>query len=615
MRLGRTARALAGAFSLAAVVATSPIQPAMGGSSSHGLSAFGELKYPADFKNFEYVNPQAPKGGRLTMIGTGGRITFDSFNLFITKGDSAEGLGLVYDSLMTRAFDEPDAVYGLVARSAEVAEDRSSVTFEMRPEARFADGEPVEADDVVFTLEALKAKGDPRYRLALRDVVAAEAVAPHTVRFRFQGAGTRDLPLLVAGLPILPRHWYEKQAFEESFLVPPLGSGPYAITAFRQGQFVTYGRRADYWGWGLAVNAGRYNFDELRFEYFKDRTAELEALKAGVFDLREEFTSRDWATAYDIAQVREGRLKLLTIPDERPAGTQGFFINLRREKFADIRVRQALDLAFDFEWTNRQLFYGLYKRTESFFQNSDMMAEGPPSAGELALLEPFRGELPAEVFGPAYLPPVSDGSGQDRKALREADRLLKAAGWSTAGGQRVNAAGQPFTIEFLLFSPAFERIVAPYVKNLKLLGIDATIRLVDPAQYERRLKSYDFDITTRRFVMSLTPGPELFNMFGSEAAGNPGSFNTSGIASPVVDALIERALAAKTREELVVAVRALDRVLRAGHYWVPQWYKSAHNIVFWDRFSWPETKPLYDRGVIETWWYDEAKAKRLAGGG
>jgi len=581
-------------------------------ATSHGLSAFGQLKYPSDFKHFDYVSPDAPVGGSLSMIGTAGRVTFNSFNPFIIKGDPAQRMEYLFDSLMTRAYDEPDAVYGLVAHAAELAPDRSAVTFYMRPYAKFADDSPVTAEDVVFSFEALRSDGSPIYAAQLRDVVKAEALDKHTVRFTFSSPGQRRLPLNVAQLPILSKAYYEDRPFNESTLEPPLGSGPYEIADYKQGRFVTLKRREDYWGWDLPVNQGRHNFGELRYEYFRDRTAELEALKAGVFDLREEFTSKSWATEYDIPQVRSGQMKLVSLPEGRPSGAQGFFINTRRDKFADRRVRLALDYAFDFEWTNENLFYGFYTRTASYFENSDLKAEGAPNEAELKLLEPYRDKLPKSVFETAYTPPQSDGSGRDRRMLRTASRLLREAGWEIRGGKRVNAqTGEPLTIEFLIFSPTFERVIGPYVRNLEALGIDASIRRVDPSQYQERMKSFDFDITTQRFVLSQTPGPELRNFFGSQSAEAKGSFNLAGVSSPVIDALIEKVLAAGSRDEMRTAARALDRVLRAGHYWVPQWYKTTHHIAFWDKFSWPETKPRYDRGVVETWWYDKDKAARL----
>jgi microcin C transport system substrate-binding protein len=580
-------------------------------NGKHGLSVFGELKYPADFKHFEWVNPDAPKGGRLATIGIVARTSFDSFNNFILKGDPAQGLESLYDSLMARALDEPDAMYGLVAHSAEVAPDRRAVVFRLRPEAKFADGSPLTADDVVFTLDTIKEKGHPIYRIQLKDVVKAEAVDPRTVRYTFTGSQTRDLPLVVAALPILPKAYYATREFDQTTLDPPLGSGPYRLADFKSGAFVSYKRREDYWAKDLNVNRGRFNFDELRYEYYRDRTAELESLKAGAFDLREDFTARDWVTAYDIPAVKEGRLVRLTIADERPAGAQGFFLNMRRAKFSDVRVRKALDYAFDFEWTNNNIFYGLYSRTESFFENSDMKATREPSPAELALLEPFRDHLPAEVFGPPYTAPVSDGSGQDRKLLREAGRLLGEAGWTVKEGKRVNAKGEAFELEFLIVDPSTERILTPYVKNLQGIGIVPTIRRVDPAQYERRRKSFDFDAVTTRYALALTPGLELRSFWSSESAKTDGSYNLAGISHPAIDALIAKVTEAKSRDELRTATRALDRVLRAGHYWVPHWHRPFHYLAYWDKFGRPAVKPRYDRGVVDTWWYDAEKATKL----
>ncbi len=582
----------------------------------HGLSIFGELKYGADFKHFEYVNPDAPKGGRISMVGPAALRTFDSFNPFILKGDAAQGLSLLYDTLMEGAGDEPGSAYGLLAESVDLAPDRKSITFKLRPEARFSDGTPVTADDVVFTLDTLKAKGDPSYRIILRDVVKAEALDKLSVRFVFQGELLRDLPLTVAGLQVLPRAYYDKQPFEETTLKVPVGSGPYTIGDFKQGGHVTYKRRPDYWAASLAINRGRYNFDEVRYEYYRDRTAELESLKAGGIDLREEFTARDWISAYDIPAVKDGRLIKLTLPDATPSGAQGFFFNTRRARFQDPRVRHALAMAFDFEWTNANIFNSLYTRTESFFENSDMKAQGPPTPPELALLEPHREKLPPEVFGEPYAPPRSDGSGSDRKLLRNALKLLSDAGWKldTKGGQPVvrNDKGETLDVEFLnAGGPTFERIIGPYIKNLEAIGIRATLRNVDAAQYQRRVKSHDYDVISTRFTMRLNPGLELLNYWGTEAASNEGSSNHAGIRHPVVDALIEKVIAAKSREDLVTATRAIDRVLRAGHYWVPHWFKAAHHVAYWDKFSRPAVKPKYARGILDTWWYDEARAAKL----
>ncbi len=587
------------------------VSNASAGQRSHGLSSFGELKYAKDFTHFAYVNPLAPKGGRMSMIGDSGRTTFDSLNNFILKGDAANGLGLMFDTLMTRAFDEPDAVYGLVAESAQVAEDKMSVTFWLRPEAKFSDGTDVRAKDIVFSFEILKEKGHPQYLISLKDVVKAEALDELTVRYTFTGTTVRDLPLVVAELPVLSAKYYSSVDFSKTTLDPPLGSGPYQVKDLKAGTFITYVRREDYWGKDLPVNRGRFNFNELRFEYFRDRTAELHNLLSGNYDLREEFTSVDWATAYNVPPVKDGRIIRATFPDDRPSGAQGFFINTRLEKFKDKRVREALGLAFDFEWSNKNLFYGLYKRTASFFENSEMKASGLPSEEELALLEPFRDRLPEEVFGKPFTPPVSDASGRDRSLLRRANQLLKEAGWVLKGGKRVNAKGEHLDIEFLTFSPSFERIIGPYVGNLKRLGINGSIRLVDPAQYQRRLKSFSFDMTTTRYSLRLTPGAEMRNYWGSHNAQTEGGFNLSGIEDPVVDALIEKAMAANSRKELLVATRAIDRVLRAGHYWVPHWFKASHNVAYWDKFSYPKVKPKYSRGIVTTWWFDKAKAAAL----
>lgn len=598
------------ALALLLLLAVAPVQAAAEGPR-HGLSAFGELKYPADFKHFDWVNPDAPKGGRLALIGPVARTTFDSFNAFILKGDPAQGLGNLFDSLMTRASDEPDAVYGLVAQSAELAADRHSLTFRMRPEARFADGSALTSADVVFTFDILKEKGHPNIRTQLRDVTKAEAIDPYTVRFTFAGALARDLPLIVAGLPILSKAYYATREFDQTTFDPPLGSGPYRIGDYKAGAFVSYQRRDDYWGKDLPVNRGRFNFDELRFYYYRDRAAELLALQAGELDLREEFTARDWMTGYDIPAVKAGRLLKLTLPDETPSGAQGFFLNTRRGKFSDVRVRKALDYAFDFEFTNNALFYGLYTRTESFFENSAMKATGKPSEAELALLEPFRSQLPPEVFEEPYRPPVSDGSGKDRKLLQAADKLLTEAGWQVKNGKRVSAKGELLELEFLIIDPTSERILTSYVENLGRLGLTVSIRRVDAAQYQRRLKTFDFDVVSTRYSLRSTPSVELRSFWSSEAAKTDGSANLAGINHPVIDALITKAIEAKSRKELEVALRALDRVLRAGHYWVPQWYKAAHHIAHWDKFSRPATKPRYDRGVVDTWWYDAAKAAKL----
>jgi microcin C transport system substrate-binding protein len=573
----------------------------------HGLSVFGDLKYPDTFTYFDYVNPDAPKGGRMALIGPVPNDTFDSFNGYILKGDPVQGFALMFDTLMERAMDEPDAVYGLVAKTADLAADRKSIVFELRPEARFADGTELTSEDVCDSFRLLSTLGHENIKLTIRDVEACDAVAPHTVRYRFKSAGIRDLPLSVAGLPVFSKAYYAQHDFAKTSLDPPLGSGPYKIKNFRTGEYVAYERRADYWAKNLPVNRGRYNFDEVRFDYFRERTAGLEALKSGVIDLREEYTSRDWATSYDFPAFRDGRVKKTELPDETPSGAQGYFFNLRREKFQDIRVRRAFNLAFDFEWTNKNLFYGLYERIASFFEASPLKAIGPPPPEELALLEPMRPMLRPEVFLTPELPPVSDGSGQDRKLLRQASELLDQAGWTNDNGLRKNARGEILSAEFLIESPIFERVLAPYVKNLKLLGIDVTIRLIDDAQYQSRREAFDYDILASRFGSGVTPGTDLRVFFGTASADAPGSFNISGVKSPAIDALIEQVVAANSRKELDIAGRALDRVLRAEQFWVPNWHKGSYWIAHWDRFGWPAIKPKYDRGIVDTWWYDTAK--------
>jgi microcin C transport system substrate-binding protein len=586
----------------------------------YGLSTFGELKYPRNYAHFDYVNPNAPKGGALTLMGISGTTTFNSLNPFILKGDTAEGLtllgddtggSLVFDSLMARAGDEPDAVYGLIAESVEVAPDRAYVLFHLRPEARWHDGTPITAADVAFTIETFKKKAHPLIRITLRDVASVKARDARTVEVRFKGDNRRDLPLIVATLPIISKAYYTAHRFDETTLDPPLGSGPYKVGPFKAGTYIVYERVPDYWAKDLPVNRGRWNFDRIRYEYFRDRAAGFEAFSSGTYDLREEFTSKTWATEYDFPAMRDGRVKLLNLPDNTPSGVQGYFLNTRRPALKDPRVRQALDLAFDFEWLNKNVFYSLYKRTKSYFENSDMAATGKPSAAELALLEPFRDRLPPEVFEAVYVPPVTDASGKNRANLRAARALLAEAGYHIENGRLVDAKGTPLRLEFIVDEPRWIDIGNPYAQNLKTLGIDAQTRLLDPAQIERRRKAFDFDIITLRYSQSLTPGVELRTYFGSEAASAQGTNNLAGITDPVVDALIEKVIAARSRDELVTATRALDRVLRAGHYWVSHWYKASHNIALWDKFARPPVQPRYQRGILDTWWLDQAKTRQL----
>jgi len=583
---------------------------------SHGISGFGDLGYPPDFAHFRYVDPQAPKGGTFSQIGPDRQynqnfLTFNSLNTYILKGDAAQGLELTFATLMARAGDEPDAMYGLAAATVRRSADGLLYTFTLRPEARFHDGSPLTARDVAFSLNLLKAKGHPIITQSLRDFAGAEAGGDGTVTARFAPNRARDVPLFVAGLPIFSSRYYADREFDQSTLDAPLGSGAYKVGRFEPGRYIEYQRVKDWWGTDLPVARGQNNFDIVRFEYYRDRDVGFQGFSAGTYLFREEFTSRFWATRYDFPAIRDGRVKRDTTPDDTPSGAQGWFINTRRPKFADPRLREALNDAFDFEWTNKTIMYGAYDRTISVFQNSDMMAQGTPSAAELALLEPFRGRLPEEVFGSPYAPPVSDGSGQDRALLRKATQLLQDAGYVIKNGKRVLPTGEPIIIEFLIDEPAFEPHHMPYIKNLGILGIDATVRVVDPVQFRARRDSFDFDITIDRFSFSTTPGESLRSYFSSPAAALPGSNNLSGIADPAVDALIEAVIAAPSRADLTVACRALDRVVRAGRYWIPQWYKASHWIAYWDVFGRPATQPRYFRGIPETWWYDGTRAAKI----
>jgi microcin C transport system substrate-binding protein len=582
---------------------------------SHGISAFGDLKYPANFSRFDYVNAEAPKGGSFSHVGSyraynQSFLTFNSLNSYVLRGDAAQGMELTFAVLMVRALDEPDAMYGLAARAVRISADGLTYRFLLRPEARFHDGSKLTAEDAAFSFNILKEKGHPIIRQLMRDVETIAAEGETTLVVKFSPKRGREIPLFVASLPIFSRAYYATKNFEDSTLEMPLGSGPYRVGRFEPGRFIEYERVRDWWGAGLAVARGQNNFDIVRYEYYRDRDVAFEGFTAHNYLFREEFTSRIWATRYDFPALREGRVKREVLADLTPSGAQGWFINARREKFKDPRVREAIGLAFDFEWTNRNIMYGSYDRTHSYFQNSDMMAYGKPSSEELALLEPFRGKIAEDAFGEPFVPPISDGSGQDRMLLRRAGELLKAAGYEIKDNRRVNAKGEKIAIEFLLEEPAFQAHHAPFIKNLGILGIEAGVRLVDPVQYKAREDEFDFDITIQRFGFSSTPGESLRGYFTAQAAAIKGTQNLSGIADPAVDALVEKIVEAKSRTELSVACRALDRVLRAGRYWVPHWYKPTHWLAYWDKFARPVDKPRFGRGFPETWWSDPAKTGR-----
>ncbi|MFF8801362.1 MULTISPECIES: extracellular solute-binding protein [unclassified Methylobacterium] len=601
-----------GALALAAAL---PVR-AEGARTSHGLSSFGELKYGADFQHFDYVNPIAPRGGRFSaqLVQTFGNQAFDTFdtlNPYVFRGNGAAGINLTFDSLMVRALDEPDAVYGLVARSVEIGADGLTYRFALRPQARFHDGSPLRARDAAFSLMLLKEKGHPTISQVIRDLAEATAEGDGSLVLRFAPGRSRDLPLIVAQLPIFSAASLEGRDFEAPTLKPLLGSGPYQVGRIDIGRFVELERVPDYWAADLPVTTGQNNFAQLRYEYFRDRQVAFEAFKGGAFSYRQEFTSRIWATGYDFPAIREGRVKRETLPDASPANIQGWFFNTRREMFKDARVREAIGLCFDFPWTNRSAMFGAYNRTTSFFEKTDLMATGKPSPEELALLEPFSGRVPAEVFGEAWTPPVADGSGQDRALLARAVALLKEAGCTREGGVVHLPGGKPIEFEFLDSDSVWEPIVQPFIRNLGLIGIKARQRAVDAAQYQARVRDFDFDVISRAASGDATPGPELREAYGSRAAAIPGSNNLAGIEDSVIDALLDRIAGAESRASLTVACRALDRVLRAGRYWIPMWYSPEYRLAVWDVFGRPAKLPTYGLGVPGLWWYDEAKARRI----
>lgn len=579
---------------------------------AHGVAMHGDLAYPPDFTHFAYVNPDAPKGGEVVYSALG---SFDSLNPFILRGQPAAGSGIVFETLTARSLDEPFSAYGLLAETIEMPEDRSWVAFTLRPEARWQDGSPVTVDDVIFSLETLKTKGHPLYRAYYANVVGAEAAGERRVLFHFDGEVNRELPLIVGELPILPRHFWEGRDFEATTLDPLLGSGPYRVAKVDPGRSITYDRVADYWGKDLPVNKGRYNFDRIRYEYFRDSNVALEAFKAGQYDFRLENIARLWATAYTGPAIDAGLIVKEEIPDETGDGMQGFVFNTRREMFKDPKVREALAYAFDFEWTNRTLFYGLYSRTKSYFSNTELAARELPDERELKILEPFRSELPESVFTTVYEPPTTDGSGELRENLRTALGLLRDAGWMIDPKTRklVNGeSGRPMQFEILLVNPSFERIVGPMLRNLERLGIDATMRTIDTAQYQNRVDAFDFDMVVNVWGQSLSPGNEQRDFWSCAAAETPGSRNLAGICDPVVDALIDRVIAADSREDLVAATRALDRVLLAGYYVIPNWHSRVNRVAYWDKLDHSAVTPPYGLD-LDAWWIDSGRERQIAG--
>jgi microcin C transport system substrate-binding protein len=583
----------------------------------HALAMMGEPKYPAGFAHFDYVNPDAPKGG---LVRFGAQGTFDNFNMAVSgvKGELAAGLGLIYETLMTGALDEVMTEYGLLAEAARHPEDFSSVTYRLNAQARWHDGNPVTPEDVIFSLDTFK-RQSPLFAFYYKNVVKAEKTGEREVTFTFNEKGNRELPQIVGQLTILPKHWWEgtapdgrKRDVSQTMLEPPLGSGPYRVKGFDAGRTVAYERAPDYWGKDLPTRRGTNNIDEVRYEYFRDATVLLEAFKGDRFDFRAENVARNWATAYDFPAFREGRVIKEEFPDRDSGIMQAFAFNLRRDKFKDERVRRAFNLAFDFEEINRSLFFGLYQRINSFFFGTELASSGLPEGQELAILESVRDKVPASVFTTSYRNPVSGSPENVRNNLREAVRLLQEAGYELRGGRLVNKAnGEAFTAEFLTYDPTHERYALVYRQALERIGIGLSVRIVDPAQYQNRVRAFDFDIVTGLWGQSLSPGNEQRDQWSSEAAERPGSQNIAGIKDPAVDALIEKVIFAKDRTELVAATKALDRVLLHHNFVVPQWASGVARTARWNRFGRPEKLPEYGAPAFPTiWWYDQTLAAK-----
>ena len=582
-------------------------------TKTHGFNFFGELKYPADYKYLDYVNPDAPKGGEISIWTMG---TFDSFNPYTRKGRAGALASAPFESLLEGTSDEVGTSYGLLAETLEYPEDQSWVIFNMRPEARFSDGTPVTADDVAFTYELFLNEGLASYRAILGQIVTGvEILGPHRVKYSFaDDASRRDAIPIVGGLPVKSKAWFEKTGakLDESRMEPAIGSGPYVLDSYDINKRITYKRNPDYWGNDLPFNKGRANFDTIRVEYFADSNAAFEGFKSGAYTFRQENSSKSWATAYDFPALDEGHVIKTLLPDGGMATGQSYVMNLRRDKFDDIRVRQAVGLLFNFEWSNESLFYGQYARINSFWENSELAAAGMPSDAELALLEPIADLLPAGVIdGEAVMAPVSGNRTLDRKNLRKASALLDEAGWTVGDdGLRRNAAGETLTIEIIEDSPTFDRVHLPFIDNLKAAGIDAIYSRIDPAQMTDRSRNYDFDMMVDQFPMSLEPSSGLKQYFGSETA-DQSVFNLMGLKSEAVDTLIEHVMNAQNKAELATSVKALDRTLRAYYFWVPQWFNDAYRVAYWDMYEHPETLPPFALGNLDFWWHNAEKAADL----
>ena len=575
---------------------------------SHAISMHGDPKYSSDFKFVNYVNPDAPKGGKVIFSSTG---SFDTFNPFVLKGTAVAGIGNIYETLTTSSSDEAFTEYGLIAETIEWPDDRSWVAFTIRKEAIWHDGKKITPEDVIWTFNTLMKNGHPFYKYYYADVIEVIKESKNKVKFNFKGNTNLELPLIVGQLPVLPKHYWINKNFEETSMDIPIGSGPYKIKNFEPGRSISYELDRNYWGKDIPIKKGTENFSIIRYEYYKDRSIEREAFKSGNIDFFSENTSKDWATSYDTPALKADLIKKELIEHENPQGMQAFAFNTRRDFFNDRRVREALSYAFDFEWTNKNLFYNAYKRTNSFFENSELASSGLPSGKELGLLTPYMDVLPQEVFSEIYNPPQTDGSGFMRTELQKATSLLKSAGWQLVDGKLINKkSNKKFEFEILLVSSAFERIVLPFKDNLEKLGIEVSIRTIDSAQYQNRLDTLDFDMIVSTFSQSLSPGNEQRNFWGSDAAKTNGSRNIIGINDTVIDLLIEKIISAKSREDLIYSTRALDRVLLWGHYVIPQWHISAYRTLYWDIFDKPSIRPKYSLGT-NTWWIDSKKASTI----
>jgi microcin C transport system substrate-binding protein len=576
---------------------------------THGISIFGDLKYKNNFKHFDYVNPRAPKGGMIKIAEVG---SYDSLNPFIMKGVSASGIEMIFDTLMKKSSDEETAEYGLIAESVELDNDRNQIIFNLRKEARWHDGSYITAHDVKFSFDTIKEKGNPQYRAYYKDVSEAIVVSSYKIKFLFTNNQNRELPIILGQLPVFSKEYYSNVEFEKTTLIAPLGSGPYKVKTIDPGRSITYERVENYWAENLPVNIGHNNYDLIKIDYYRDATVAVEALKAGEYDIRRENISKTWDSAYNLPHINDGRMIKIEYPDGQPTGMQCFTFNTRKSLFSDVKIREALSYAYDFEWANKQLFYSAYTRNRSYFGNSIFESKGLPSKEELNLLNPYKDILPADLFTNEFHPPVANDNLAARQNLLKAQQILDDSGWILKDMKRINPnTGEAMHIEFLLVSPSFERVVSPFVRNLKKLGISSSIRTVDSSQYIKRLEDFDFDIMVHWFQQGMSPGNEQINYWHSSYADVKGSQNYAGVRNKAADAMVEKIISAKNKEELIYASRALDRILQWNFYTIPQWHSRTHRMIFWNKFGVPEIIPPYSLGYITTWWIDQQKEQKL----